>query len=1031
MKKNYFLFLLFLITSLSTFAQVGNAPCNDYSPWTTNNYTMSVANQTGLLGDKWNNKNNLIDANSNNATSWSAVLLGSAWIEARNSSSSTFPTGSYAGFVVGDLDLVSLGASMKVATYNNNTKQEEVTFSSFIGTILDGGKRKIGFVTTKPYNRIRLTVNAGLTLVFTANAYYAEVVKPCQGIELPCNASTPIVRTNFGAIIETSRTGLSGVTLGSINNVDNVINSNGDDFASLSLNASVFGTAKLSVRDLGDIFSAGTFAGFDIENANLTSLTAFNNITLKTYLNGVLQEQKSGSSLALTLPLLDFENRSVVGFETTKSFNEVQIELNQPVGVSLGTTKVYSSVVKKPCESTPLVCNTPTFLVEPNYPVNINTVRTGVTGLASIVSRVNEPDNVLDNNENNYATLSVPATAGTTASLSVLKSLSDFPAGSYAGFDLQNVSLFNAQFLQNVTLKTYNNGFLQESVTGDQILIGVGSDFIASDGRSIIGFVTTKSFDELQISLNNIWNTDIGNMRVYKMVVTKLCQKLIDCSSSYYLTQPDFPVVLNSQRTGANTIVCLGCSVNNPDNVIDNDSTNYSRITVATGALNSGSISVLDPTATYPKGTFAGFTVKDRYFLVQGDLLEYITVKTYLDGVLQESKTASNLVDLSLLIPIWGTGTRNIGFYTTKDFDEVQITAISVASVINILDVYGAFIDTRTSNGGSLNCAQAINAENDDYTIQAGSTSTISVLNNDTYQNVPATVGASGNVVLTQTSGLNSGVTINQTTGLVSVAPSTPSGNYTITYTICNTIAPPSCDFATVTIEVQSDTVDAQDDVLTIPQGTSSTQNVLTNDTVNGLQAVLGSILITQVATDNPGVTLNTSTGIVNVAAGTAPGTYEIVYQAQTLLGNNSDTATITVIVPGNPDMQTNISVSGTNYNFDEPFDVFFEVKNVGDTTTDGSSIVVYIYKPNATDSFEYNNIPTGWTLSEQTSQYFAFTTNKQFDQGDSDLFSFTYINTTRDAEIALFKSVITNGSGGEINFLNNTALELILRQNF
>lgn len=861
MKRNDFFALLCLIISFLTNAQVANAPCNNYSEWTSNTYSMSVVSQTGLFGDSWSNKNNLIDGNTGNAASWSAILLGSSWIEARNASGSVFPAGSYAGFVVGDLDLVSLGASMKVATYNGTTKQEEVNFSSLVSTILDGGgKRKVGFVTTKPFNRIRLTVNAGLTLVFTANAYYAEVVKPCAGAALACNTTTDITRTNYGAIVEPSRTGMSGISLGSVSNADNVANANVSDFATITINAGVAASGSISVRDIGDIF----------------------------------------------------------------------------------------------------------------------------------------------------------------------------PAGTYAGFDVENQSLINAQFFNNITLKSYKNGVLQETVSGSNLLMGLGSDAIASTGRSVVGFLTTKAFDELQITVNSLATINIGNTKVYKMIAVKPCQKTISCNSSYYLTQPDFPVVLNSQRTGLGTLACIGCSVNSADNVIDNDPNNYSRITLAAGVGNTGSISVMDPTATYPKGTYTGFTVKDRYFVYQGDFLEYITIKTYLNGVLQESKTSNELFDLSFFIPIWGTGTKNVGFYTTKDFNEVQIQTGSIGSVVNVLDVYSAFIDTRSSNGGSLNCVQAIAAADDSYTINVGGTSTASVITNDTYQGNPATLGSSGNVVLTQNSGQNNGITIDPNTGLVTVSPNTAAGTYPVTYTICNKVTPASCDFATVNVVVAVDSVNAQDDILTVSAGTTSAQNVLLNDTVNGLQALLSNLLLTQVSTDNPGVTLNTSNGTVSVAAGTLPGTYHIVYKDTTLLGGNSDTATVTVIVPGiapAPDMKVNISASSPQYSAGSPLDTFYTVSNVGNAPTNGSPVKLSVTIVAEQGDYIYT-LPSGWNLESHVGNTFVFTTNKIFNQGDSDtvILNYTSTGTAQSGTPALFNASILPASGGDINVLNNTASEVIIK---
>ncbi|QQV02256.1 MULTISPECIES: hypothetical protein [Chryseobacterium] len=862
MTKNNFLTLLFLIVGFLTNAQVTNAPCNDFSTWTSNNYSsMTVANQTGLFGDSWSNKNNLIDKNTGNAASWSAILLGSSWIEARNASGSTFPAGSYAGFVVGDLDLVSLGASMKVATYNGTTKQEEVNFSSLVGTILDGGgKRKVGFFTTKPFNRLRLTVNAGLTLVFTANAYYAEVVKPCAGAALACNTTTDITRTNYGAIVEPSRTGMSGLFLGSVSNADNVANANVSDFATITINTGVAASGSISIRNIGDTF----------------------------------------------------------------------------------------------------------------------------------------------------------------------------PAGTYAGFDVENQSLINAQFFNNITLKSYKNGVLQETVSGSNLLMGLGSDAIASTGRSVVGFLTTKAFDELQITVNSLATINIGNTKVYKMIAMKPCQKTISCNSSYYLTQPDFPVVLNSQRTGLGTLACIGCSVNSADHVIDNDPNNYSRITLAAGVGNTGSISVMDPTATYPKGTYTGFTVKDRYFVYQGDFLEYITIKTYLNGVLQESKTSNELFDLSFFIPIWGTGTKNVGFYTTKDFNEVQIETGSIGSVVNVLDVYSAFIDTRSSNGGSLNCVQAIAAADDSYTINVGGTSTASVITNDTYQGNSATLGASGSVVLTQNSGQNNGITIDPNTGLVKVSPNTAAGTYPVTYTICNKVTPASCDFATVNVVVAANSVNAQDDILTIDAGTTSSVNVLLNDTVNGLQAVLGNLLLTQVSTSNSGVTLNALTGNVSVASGTAPGTYQIVYKATTLLGGNSDTATVTVIVPGippAPDMKIEISASSPQYSAGSSLDTFYTVSNVGNAPTNGSPVKLSVTIVAEQGDYAYT-LPSGWNLQSHVGNNFVFTTNKIFNQGDSDTLIINYTSTgnSQVGTPALFNALILLASGGDINVLNNTASEVIIK---
>ncbi|WP_369752656.1 gliding motility-associated C-terminal domain-containing protein [Flavobacterium sp. WC2409] len=71
-----------------------------------------------------------------------------------------------------------------------------------------------------------------------------------------------------------------------------------------------------------------------------------------------------------------------------------------------------------------------------------------------------------------------------------------------------------------------------------------------------------------------------------------------------------------------------------------------------------------------------------------------------------------------------------------------------------------------------------------------------SVLTNDTLNGVPVNPS---DVVLTSTP--NGPLTVNAD-GTVSIAPNTPAGDYTVTYTICEVLNPTNCDTATVTVTV-------------------------------------------------------------------------------------------------------------------------------------------------------------------------------------------------------------------------------------
>jgi hypothetical protein len=98
----------------------------------------------------------------------------------------------------------------------------------------------------------------------------------------------------------------------------------------------------------------------------------------------------------------------------------------------------------------------------------------------------------------------------------------------------------------------------------------------------------------------------------------------------------------------------------------------------------------------------------------------------------------------------------------------------------------GVFID-------AIFASAVIVATDDTQSISAGSTGLVSVLNNDTVNGAAATLST---VALSQVSTTNSGVTLNPATGLITVAPGTPAGFYSVVYIG----APSACKTATATI---------------------------------------------------------------------------------------------------------------------------------------------------------------------------------------------------------------------------------------
>ncbi|WP_379966210.1 hypothetical protein [Epilithonimonas sp. UC225_85] len=94
----------------------------------------------------------------------------------------------------------------------------------------------------------------------------------------------------------------------------------------------------------------------------------------------------------------------------------------------------------------------------------------------------------------------------------------------------------------------------------------------------------------------------------------------------------------------------------------------------------------------------------------------------------------------------------------------------------------------------------------------------------------------------------------------------------------------------------------ANNDTFAVNAGSSSATSVLANDLeqYNGAAATTSNVILTQVSTSNADVTLNTSTGLVQVGSGVGSGAYTINYQiCRTSLPSSCSTAVVTVNVTG------------------------------------------------------------------------------------------------------------------------------------
>jgi hypothetical protein len=508
--------------------QIANAPCNVKSPWINGTYTNLAVTGTssglGCLGSA-TNEANLVDSNLSNFASLSLTGLtctGTFTVK-DNDVADTYPVGTFAGFEVSATGLLSASITSKVTifTYNNGSLVETYNaITSLVGvnsSLLNAsGNAVLGFITTQPFDEIRIAYQPLVSVLFTAQIYGAVIEKYCAGPALACNVQTQMNNPTFPTSIDGNNTGITGIVCAgcSVTNSENVISSSTTDFATITLAVAVGSTGSVAVKDNLTSYAAGTFAGFNIANPNLVNLNLLSGITVRTYFAGVLKESSTASTLvSLNSTLLNGSGKQLVGFVTTQAFDEVKIEITNLIGV-LNTTQVYNAVFQKFCAGPPLACSTNTYLVTPAYPAVIDGTLTGITGAACVGCSVSNTNNVVDVSTSNFADIVLTLGVLNSGSIAVKDILTTYPIGTFAGFDIENSALIGLGLLNGANVSTYLNGVLQESSAGNLISLT-----LLSASRQIIGFTTTKTFNEVRFTASNLVGVSLGTTSVYGAVL--------------------------------------------------------------------------------------------------------------------------------------------------------------------------------------------------------------------------------------------------------------------------------------------------------------------------------------------------------------------------------------------------------------------------------------------------------------------------------------------------------------------------------
>ena len=301
------------------------------------------------------------------------------------------------------------------------------------------------------------------------------------------------------------------------------------NFALLRTTVSVACNPSLRTK-LAGVPAGGTpsnyYAGFVIGQQSLLDVSIISSLQLTTYLNGVLQEEKTNLGL-LDLTLLP-NNKAQVAFAATKAFDEVKI---QRVGLltALDDLEVYYAFGLAPAAFqgiNPVLSNFSAPQAGVDYSnsgpqvvdVGVMVGNVFVANGTVTLSSVTDPQKAADANISDYAVLNTTGTnlltlANTATAYLELKLNGTGQAGNRVGMVVSNgAGLLDADALRRLTVSTYDaQNVIIESKSGDELL---NVQLFDGSQRNQVSFLASRDFTSVRLDVTSAVSVS-SDTRVY------------------------------------------------------------------------------------------------------------------------------------------------------------------------------------------------------------------------------------------------------------------------------------------------------------------------------------------------------------------------------------------------------------------------------------------------------------------------------------------------------------------------------------
>lgn len=281
---------------------------------------------------------------------------------------------------------------------------------------------------------------------------------------------------------------------------ENIIDGNLNNYYEQGSLVGLLNTSFIIVRNNNIVFPAGTRAGYVLSTTGLLDAALINKFAIRTRLDGVVQEVFNNPGLLSLVALPDGDAKFRLSGNATLPFNEIELYSTSLASVAT-TLRVYYAFTENSanCNETAIENCIEIASAANSTEATIVYERTGINSTLCALCNINNLGNVIDGDNDNFATMTTSVGVDNSVSISV-RSNTVSPAGSFAGFKLGfPQGLVDLSALASIRIQTYSGGILQQSFfTNDPLVSAV---LIGSGNMANVFFPSAGSFDEVRITL--------------------------------------------------------------------------------------------------------------------------------------------------------------------------------------------------------------------------------------------------------------------------------------------------------------------------------------------------------------------------------------------------------------------------------------------------------------------------------------------------------------------------------------------------